>query len=44
MLMNQPKLFSQRAVRLTQQSLRAFGGGGPVDPNHKYEYYHRDSE
>ena len=31
-------------MRLTQQSMRAFGGGAPVDPNHKYVYYKRDSE
>ena len=42
MLNIQPKLFSQRAVRLTQQSLRAFGGG-PDNSNHKFVYQKSDS-
>ena len=44
MLNIQPKLFSQRAVRLTQQSLRAFGGGGPDNSNHTYIYHKSDSQ
>ena len=31
-------------MRLTQQSMRAFGGGAPSDPNHKYVYHKVDSQ